>query len=822
MQPSRPDTPDAISDFVDGRTTLRLVKIRLALTLIAVAILPLAVLAPVARSVLGDPRPAQQERLAGQAERISVEVQREIEVIRGAMRAAAGSEQVVGALAKKPAEKTINQATDALQGLLDEGASLITAAAIVDASGAIRASAGGDATSLLSLGIPAPGDPGVRPVPGPDGGLVDLEIALPIAGAPPADASGAPTIGTILASVPIDGLLRWANAGLPSAAESLQFVDPDRQFGAAEVADLIADPVDVGSLIEIKTDPNALARGVATMTTPGLVGWMVIASAPQSIMEIPLAVVAALVVMILLLLWFTVWMSRQILAPAAAMEEQRAQFHALYMTAREAALQDSLTGLGNHRAFQETLTRMVERARRHGHRFALVLLDIDEFKSVNDSRGHAVGDELLMEVGTLIRGAIRGADVGFRIGGDEFALLLAEADVEGALVVARRILTRGLEGRVSGHYREPISFSAGLTACPEGGMDRLELTAQADAALYRGKREGRTIVNAYDPEIDRRHVDGSMRAELSASIGKVIESRGLTAVYQPIVHLDTGRILGYEGLVRVDPASGFPHTGALFDAAEIAGRVLDLDRAALDVVLRGITQVPADALLSVNVSPRSFETPEFSAASFLGILRRHDVEPRRILMELTERDAVKDPDRLRATIETLRAAGVRIAADDVGAGNAGLRLLSQFKFDVVKIDLSLVQGADRSQTMSVLKSLIELAGRSGSLTIAEGVETAAQLEMIRQLDVDAAQGYLLGRPGAITDSAPLDLDALAASQSVRGTVAVAPGVIPAVTPDPGAVRVRTSRSAPIGIMSSEPLTAAAIIANGAPSSFADR
>ncbi|MEO5919347.1 MAG: bifunctional diguanylate cyclase/phosphodiesterase, partial [Candidatus Limnocylindrales bacterium] len=745
MQLSRTDAHPNIGDPIDGRHSLRLVKIRLALTLIAVALLPLAALAPLARTALDDPRPAQQERLSAQAERIAVEIQREVEALRVSIEQTAESDAVAGALGAKPSKKQIGVATTELAGTIGKAGSLIATLAVVDAAGALRATAGLDSSILLLLPLPDPDGPQVRPVPGETGSLTSLEIAVPILASPGSETTSPARIGTVLALVPIDGLIRWANADLASAADRIELTDVSGQFGTA-VTNLTSTTVAPGSMIESQTDRSVLARGVSTLETPGLRGWQVIASAPQSVLELPMAMLAALVFMLALLIGFTFWMARKIIAPAAEMEEQRARFHDLYMTAREAALQDSLTGLGNHRAFQEALSRMVEQARRYNTSFSLVMLDIDEFKLVNDARGHATGDELLIEVGNLIRGATRGADVGFRIGGDEFAILLAETDVDGALVVAKRILSRGLEDRAHGRYRAPISFSAGITECPRGGTERLELTAQADAALYRGKREGRTVVNVYDPELDRGHVDGSMRSELSASISAVIESRGLSAVYQPIVHLDTGRILGYEGLVRVDPSSGFPHTGALFDAAEIAGRVLDLDRAALDVVLRGAGGIPDDALLSLNVSPRSFEAPEFSAASFLGILQRHGVKPNRVLMELTEREAVQDPERLRTAIETVQAAGVRVAADDVGAGNAGLRLLSQFRFDVVKIDLSLVQGgAKADQTMSVLTSLVELAGRWGALTIAEGVETAAQLRMIRQLDVDAGQGYLLGR-----------------------------------------------------------------------------
>jgi EAL domain-containing protein (putative c-di-GMP-specific phosphodiesterase class I) len=350
------------------------------------------------------------------------------------------------------------------------------------------------------------------------------------------------------------------------------------------------------------------------------------------------------------------------------------------------------------------------------------------------------------------------------VGGDEFALLLAHTDAGGAVGLARRLLSRGLEDRGAGTYRGPISFSAGVTSCPEFGTTRLELTAQADAALYRGKRAGRTVVTVFDPEKDHGHVDEGMRAELSSAISAVIEAGWLSPVYQPIVDLASGNVVGYEGLVRVPKESTFAHTGALFDAAEVAGRVTDLDRAALDAVLRGAVAVSENLDLNLNVSPRTLESAEFNATVLLAILKRHNVRPERVVLELTEREAVQNPERLRVAMQAVQRAGIRVAADDVGAGNAGLRLLSQFKFDVVKIDLSLVQGARQDQSMSVLTSLVQMADRFGAQTIAEGVETPTQLRTIRRLGITQAQGYLLGRPGPERDIAWVDLEALENSE----------------------------------------------------------
>ncbi|TAL07404.1 MAG: sensor domain-containing diguanylate cyclase, partial [Chloroflexota bacterium] len=703
VDPADPSAP--FDELGEGRHGLRAVRIRLALTLIAVAILPLAALAPLARSVLDDPRIAQRERLNAQSDHMAAEVRRELETVRSTMLTVSATPAIGAALGPGATAKTRAAAIQDLDGLLALEPGLVDAVAIADGSGAVHAQAGDAAADLADLPTPRPGASAFRLIPAAPDQPARLAISVGIPGG-----AGGAMAGSLIADIPFGKILDWINADFASSSKRLAIVDARGIELAGLATTRRATGADPG--IEFTADPAVKATGIADLGIPGVPGLRLIGTAPLTVAVLPLPAIATLAGLIGLLVVFVVLMARRILAPAIALEEQRAKFQSLYLSAREAALQDHLTGLGNHRAFQEALGRMVERSRRHGHRFALVLLDIDEFKRVNDTRGHAVGDDLLVEVGSLIRAAIRGSDSGFRIGGDEFALLLAESDAEGAAIVARRILSRGLEDRASGQYRGPISFSAGITACPEHGTTRVELSAQADAALYRGKRAGRTIVSVYDPTEDRGHLDETMRAELSASVTAIIEAGALSPVYQPIVDLESGRILGYEGLVRVDQASGFPHTGALFDAAEVAGRVLDLDRAALNVVLAGARAIPELTLISVNVSPRSFEAPEFSAAAFQAILRRHGIAPERVLLELTERDVIRDPDRLRSAIHALQDAGIRVAADDVGAGNAGLRLLSQFRFDVVKIDLSLVQGgASEHQTLSVLSTLVDLALR---------------------------------------------------------------------------------------------------------------
>jgi diguanylate cyclase (GGDEF)-like protein len=746
MQPESPVHDSARDPILDGRDSLRLVKLRLGLTLIAVAILPIAAVSPLVRAVAEEARVTHHERLTDQAQTAAFEVGRELAQVRNTADALLSQPAIAAASDTGATTADRRKAKDSLGAYVDGPMGVVVGATLLTSDG-----------TQAAVGVP------IDIADLPPGLLVDGVAAIP----DPAEArilvvestaKGEKPARTLVSAVSVSALLMAATPKTDLPGRAVRMADASGMVIAEASSDF--DPSAIpGEVLDIATMAAHDSDGRAALDLPGLGGWQVVVAAPIPLVALPLTALGALVAMLLLLIGFTIWMARQILRPAAALEAQRSRLHELYESAREAALRDSLTGLGNHRAFQEAVARMVEGARRYGTGFSLALIDIDEFKRVNDTKGHAVGDQLLAEVGELINFTIRTTDAAFRVGGDEFAILLPHTDAEGATILTRRLLARGLEDRTNGFYRDPISFSAGVTACPEFGMTRMELTSQADAALYRGKRNGRTVVTTYDPEKDHGHVDEGMRAELSSAISAVIDANSLTPVYQPIVELATGRVVAYEGLVRVPKESTFAHAGAMFDAAEIAGRVSDLDRAALDVVLRGAQDLPEWVTLSVNISPRTLEAAEFSATSFLAILRRHGVSPDRVTLELTERESIRDPDRLREALTGVQAAGVRIAADDVGAGNAGLRLLSQFRFDVVKIDLSLVQrGSDESN--SVLRSIVEVAQRMGASTTAEGVETSAQLRTARRLGITNGQGYLLGRPGPERDLTWVDIAAL--------------------------------------------------------------
>jgi diguanylate cyclase (GGDEF)-like protein len=436
-----------------------------------------------------------------------------------------------------------------------------------------------------------------------------------------------------------------------------------------------------------------------------------------------------------------VW--RMVVSPLVT---SRDDLHERYEAALADALTDPLTGLGNHRAFQEELDRQVEAAHRYEVPLSLIVLDVDEFKLVNDRAGHAEGDRTLAYLGKLLNSSVRRPDRPFRIGGDEFAILLPHTDVEGARIVARRLLATSLQPalRLEDQPRSGLSFSAGISAMPEPATTRAQLYAQADAALYQAKRGGRTEVVVFDPlsASDEGVAEGS-----AAEVAAVIARGLLRPVYQPVIDLVGARQLGMEGLIRPIPPAPFANPSTLFAAARAGGHLVELDLSCVETIVSGARALEPDQFLAVNLSPATVQAPEFTAAALIGILARHDFPPERLVLELTEREEIEDLEKVRIRLEACRQAGIRIAADDVGAGNSGLRLLSELRFDIIKVDLSLVQrSATSAASSAVIESVVALASRTGALVVGEGVEETAQLAKLGDLGVTAAQGYLLGRP----------------------------------------------------------------------------
>jgi diguanylate cyclase (GGDEF)-like protein len=454
-------------------------------------------------------------------------------------------------------------------------------------------------------------------------------------------------------------------------------------------------------------------------------------------------------------------LSRPLLRDVRGLAAENARLRELYGRARHDALIDGLTGLGNHRAFQEELARQLEFAVRSGTLLSLLLVDVDDLKRVNDERGHANGDDLLSSLGRTITGSLRRNDRAFRVGGDEFAIVLPGADLDTGLTVARRILAGALSGGDPTRPTDPFSLSIGVSAFPSPSAKGTLLYRHADAALYWCKRHGRTNAAAYDPGRHGVSPDDRSIEDLTAAIGTVLTDGMLRPVYQPIFSLATGEPIGYESLIRLSDGSPFPDASALFAGAERVDRTVELDMACLKVVAEGAGALDPGAYLSVNLSPRTLESELFHPSELTSIFERRGIAPDQLVVELTEREEVQDLDGLRRNAAACRRVGIRLAADDVGAGNAGLRLLSEIQFDIVKIDLSLVQGGVlHDPEYAILRALQELAARWHASIVAEGVETAEQLAAIRSIGITAGQGYLLGRPSRDRRVRPIDIGSL--------------------------------------------------------------
>jgi diguanylate cyclase (GGDEF)-like protein len=425
---------------------------------------------------------------------------------------------------------------------------------------------------------------------------------------------------------------------------------------------------------------------------------------------------------------------------------------ALYRSALQRARRDGLTDLDNHRAFQDELARAVGEATRYERPVTLALLDIDDFKFENDRHGHQHGDRLLCELSALLRDS-RAGDRAFRLGGDEFALLLAHTTEPDAEVPLERV-RNDIQRRLSG-----VTASIGFSAVAPEDREPSSLWGRADAALLEAKRRGGNAVVAAAEVVDSVPV---VTIEKVRAVRALIDDGAVEVAFQPIWDLSGTRVLGYEALAR-------PHSpdlsgpGEAFEIADSIGRGHELDAVCRRATLRAAGDLPKGALLFLNVSPQTLEHDALAGDSLVLAVRGSGFEPRQVVLEITERtDARKElliPEAAR-----LRALGFKLALDDVGAGNAGLEMLSALPVDFIKIDRAVVASAveDRG-ARAVMLAIMAFARESGSFVIAEGIETEAMLELARDpnptgearaIGAQGAQGFLLGRPAPVPDEAP--------------------------------------------------------------------
>jgi diguanylate cyclase (GGDEF)-like protein len=425
---------------------------------------------------------------------------------------------------------------------------------------------------------------------------------------------------------------------------------------------------------------------------------------------------------------------------------------------RHQAFHDSLTGLANRPAFVEEVSCRVMAAQEPDSP-VVIFLDLDDFKIVNDTLGHAAGDELLVAVAERIGQQLRPEDLVARFGGDEFAVLPREGStVTEALSMAHRIIA-GLElpFRIQG-TDVIVGCSAGISAA-YGDQPVDELLRNADVAMYQAKAEGKRRVEVFDPTMHSAIVE---RHALTADLGQGISRGDLTVHYQPIVDLPGGRTIGVEALVRWNhPTRGPIDPTEFIHLAEENNTILALGRFVLQTSIRQVVewhrQPGLERLgLSVNLSPLQLQHPGF-VDEVIGDIRDSGIDPRLLTLEMTETAMFRDAQATIATLDALRQLGARIAMDDFGTGYSSLAYLRRFPVDSLKIARELIGGpgeSDEGEAWAFARAIIALGRSLGLSIVAEGIETPEQLRMLRHLGCEMGQGFLFGRPASASVLGP--------------------------------------------------------------------
>jgi len=426
------------------------------------------------------------------------------------------------------------------------------------------------------------------------------------------------------------------------------------------------------------------------------------------------------------------------------------------------AYYDIVTGLPNRHAFERRFGAILDAAARRDSRVALMFIDLDGFKHVNDSLGHAAGDRLLHTIGDKLSKNLRGSDFALklspsgapmvaRLGGDEFTVVLQDlSEMRGADVVARRFLDI-ISGPIDiGGHEVVIGASIGISIYPDDALTRSDLLRLADAAMYEAKRSAgnqfRFATEALNESVQRR-------VWLENELRRAVANDSLTAQYQPIVDARTGDIIAYEALARWLHDGEWIEPEEFVDLAEETGVIHALGVHILRTACSDIVRINRDGgvarKMCVNVSPYQLRHESF-VATLDSVVRETNCDPNWLVVELTESSLIVDDDASHELLSELRTLGVSIALDDFGTGYASLSYLRQFPLDYVKIDRSFISGPDRvDEDDAIIGAITSMSHALNLRVVAEGVETEAQAERVRALGCDAIQGYMIGRPTSL-------------------------------------------------------------------------
>jgi len=409
---------------------------------------------------------------------------------------------------------------------------------------------------------------------------------------------------------------------------------------------------------------------------------------------------------------------------------------------------DTLTGLANRNLFQNRLARAIARAARKDGTVALMFIDLDRFKAVNDTLGHGAGDALLVHVAERLRSCVREADTIARLGGDEFTVIVEHlGSVDAVAVVAQKILnamTRPfrLEGR-----EVYVTPSIGITLYPHDDRRIDELLKNADSAMYKAKEQGRNNYQFYRADMHRRSLE---RFDLENKLRMAVERREFVLHYQPKVDVGSGRIVGVEALVRWQHGAGLVSPAKFIPIAEETGLIVPVGewvlREAAAQLRRWLDAGHPPLTMAVNLSPRQFRQLNLSTI-VAEVVDGARLDPAWLELEITETLLMEDTQTSSATLAALKQRGVKISVDDFGTGYSSLNYLKRFPIDTLKIDQSFVRDiTSDADDAAIASAIIALAHSLRLEVVAEGVETEGQLAFLREHGCDLAQGYLFSRP----------------------------------------------------------------------------
>jgi len=407
-----------------------------------------------------------------------------------------------------------------------------------------------------------------------------------------------------------------------------------------------------------------------------------------------------------------------------------------------------LTGLPNRSAFNKKLDQEIEASLSTGLQLAVLCLDLDHFKEINDLFGHAAGDRMLQVVAGRISALLDSSQMMARLSGDEFAILvpgLSGPAVAGR--IAENIMDDLEAANASAETDTLVSTSIGIAICPDDATDRNALLTHADTALYRAKNDGRGVYRFFEAAMGEAALD---RRLLEHDLRRAIQRNELRLVYQPQRDIRTGNVVGFEALLRwSNPTRGELMPCTFIPLAEETGLIFQIGEWVLRTACREAATWPQPFMVAVNVSSRQIHAETFANA-LNDVLFETGLTPGQLELEITETAMIRDLNRTLSTLRLIKALGVRIAMDDFGTGYSSLSNLLAFPFDKIKIDGSFIKSVhSNDQAATIVRAVLGLGRGLRLPVLAEGVETHAELQFLQKELCDEAQGYFLGRPADI-------------------------------------------------------------------------